>query len=86
MQKFFNILMLVLTIIFIYSVFDYYFSNKNIETKNYNRSNLDKILKDKISGLKVLDNDTNDVIEFNNSLQIQTNGEKKRNFWELFKR
>ncbi len=78
--------MLVLTIIFIYSVFDYYFSNKNIETKNYNRSNLDKILKDKISGLKVLDNDTNDVIEFNNSLQIQTNGEKKRNFWELFKR
>ena len=78
--------MLVLTIIFIYSVFDYYSSNKNIETKNYNRSNLDKILKDKISGLKVLDNDTNDVIEFNNSLQIQTNGEKKRNFWELFKR
>ena len=78
--------MLVLIIIFIYSVFDYYFSNKNIETKNYNRSNLDKILKDKISGLKVLDNDTNDVIEFNNSLQIQTNGEKKRNFWELFKR
>ena len=80
MQKFFNILMLVLTIIFIYSVFDYYFSNKNIETKNYNRSNLDKILKDKISGLKVLDNDTNDVIEFNNSLQIQTNGEKKKKF------
>ncbi len=72
--------------IFIYSVFDYYSSKKNIETKNYNRSNLDKIFKDKTSDLKVLENDTDNVIEFNNSLENQSNGEKKRSFWDLFKR
>ena len=54
MYKFINILMFTVITIFIYSVFDYYSSKKNIETKNYNRSNLDKIFKDKTSDLKVL--------------------------------
>ena len=80
MYKFINILMFTVIIIFIYSVFDYYSSKKNIETKNYNRSNLDKIFKDKTSDLKVLENDTDNVIEFNNSLENQTNGEKKKKF------
>tara|TARA_B100000575_G_C23116496_1_gene645486 strand:+ start:1335 stop:1598 length:264 start_codon:yes stop_codon:yes gene_type:complete len=86
MYKFINILMFLIILIFFFNVLNYYSSNKNIETKNFNRLNIDKILKEKISNLKILDNDTNNVIEFNNSLKNQTNDEKKRSFWELFKK
>jgi len=78
--------MFLIILIFFFNVLNYYSSNKNIETKNFNRLNIDKILKEKISNLKILDNDTNNVIEFNNSLKNQTNDEKKRSFWELFKK
>ena len=45
----------------------YYSSNKNIKNKDYKRSNIDEILKEKLDNLPILSNDTNDVIEFNNS-------------------
>ncbi len=52
--------------------------------KNYNRNNIDEILKEKISDLPVFSNDTNDVIEFNNSIEDNTS-KKKRSFWDLLK-
>ena len=68
------------------SVLKYYTSSKNIVSKDYNRSNVDQILKEKISNLPVLKNDTNNVIVFNDSFENEMNeGEKKRNFWELLK-
>ena len=84
MIKIFNIIMFLLIIIFILSIYNYYSSNKNIDAKNYNRKNIDRILKEKIFDLPVLKNDTNNVIEFNNSLEKNTN-EKKRGFWDLLK-
>ena len=78
--------MLLLVAIFIITISKYYFSNKNLDSKSYNRSNIDEILKEKIADLKVLENDTNNIIEFNNSLEGETNEEKKRNFWDLLKR
>ena len=78
--------MLFLVTLFILSILKYYFSNKNLDSKSYNRSNIEKILKEKITDLKVLENDTNSIIEFNNSLEGETNEEKKRNFWDLLKR
>ena len=78
--------MLLLVAIFIITISKYYFSNKNLDSKSYNRSNIDEILKEKIADLKVLENDTNNIIEFNNSLEEETNEEKKRNFWDLLKR
>ena len=84
MIKIFNIIMFLLIIIFILSIYNYYSSNKNIDAKNYNRKNIDRILKEKIFDLPVLKNDTNNVIEFNNSLEENTN-EKKRSFWDLLK-
>ena len=71
---------------FMLSVFKYYTSSKNIISKDYNRSNVDQILKEKISNLPVLKNDTNNVIVFNDSFENEMNeGEKKRSFWELLK-
>ena len=85
MIKIFNIIMFLLIIIFILSIYNYYSSNKNIDAKNYNRKNIDQILKEKITDLPVLKNDTNNVIEFNNSLKNDIEENKKRNFWDLLK-
>ena len=78
--------MLLLVALFIITISKYYFSNKNLDSKSYNRSNIDEILKEKIADLKVLENDTNNIIEFNNSLEGETKEEKKRNFWDLLKK
>ena len=85
MIKVFNIVMLLLAIIFILSTYNYYSSNKNVDAKNYNRKNIDQILKEKIIDLPVLKNDTDSVIEFNNSLKDGIEENKKRSFWDLLK-
>ena len=86
MIKIFNIIMFLLIIIFILSIYNYYSSNKNVDAKNYNRKNIDQILKEKIIDLPVLKNDTNNVIEFNNSLKNDIEENKKRSFWDLLKK
>ncbi len=81
-----NILMVLIIILFIFFTYKYYSSNKNINTKDYNRLNIDLILKDKTSGLPILKNNTNNIIEFNNSLENEIDKyEKKRKFWDLLK-
>ncbi len=85
MYKILNIFMLLFVLIFIFVIFKYYLSSKNIDVKNYNRLNIDQILKDKIKDLPILVNDTNNVIEFNDSLNSEINDEKKRSFWNLLK-
>ena len=50
---------------------------------DYNRSNIDSILKEKIRDLPILANDTSNIIEFNDSFNEEKNNEKKRSFWEL---
>ena len=60
--------------------------NKNLSNKNYNRLNIDQIINEKINNLPILDNDTNNVVEFNDSFDDEINNNKKRNFWDLFKK
>ena len=83
MFKIINILMSLLVIFFIFKVFSFYSSNKNISFKNYNRSNIDLILQEKIKDLPSLTNDTSNIIEFNDSFDEEGNSDKKRSFWEL---
>ena len=85
MIKILNIIMFLLIIIFTLSIYNYYSSNKNIDAKNFNRKNIDQILKEKIIDLPILKNDTNNVIEFNNSLKNEIEDNKKRSFWDLIK-
>ena len=82
--KLFNTVIFLIFIIFFVIIFKYYSSSKNMNEKNQNRLNINEIIKEKISDLPVLPNDTNDIIEFNNSL-VDTTNEKKRSFWELIK-
>jgi len=86
MIKAFNIFMVFIIFVFILSISNYYFSKKNINSKNFNRSNIDQILKEKITDLPILFNDTNNVIEFNNSIESETDIKKKRSFWDLIKK
>ena len=86
MIKIFNIIMFLIIIIFILSIYNYYSSNKNVDAKNYNRKNIDQILKEKIIDLPVLKNDTDNVIEFNNSLKDGIEENERRSFWDLLKK
>ena len=77
MSKILNFLMILLIIFFVWSIFNYYSSKKNIDRKNFNRSNIDEILREKITNLPVLTNDTDNAIEFNNSLESDVKNNKK---------
>ena len=77
--------MIIIIMFFILFIYNYYSSNKNINTKSFNRLNVDQLLKEKISELPVLDNDTANVIEFNDSIETEFDNEKKRSFWNLLK-
>ena len=86
MLKILNIIILTLIFLFIFNVYNYYSSNKNINIKEFNRINIEKILEKKIINLPILINDTNNVIKFNNSLENEINDNKKRSFWNLLRK
>ena len=85
MSKIFNIFLGVLILIFFLNIYSFYSSNKNLESKEFNRSNIDQIINKKISNLPVLKNDTNDVIEFNDGFSNEIKDNKRRSFWNLLK-
>ena len=85
MNKFINTFFLLIVIIFFISLYKYYSSNTNIETKSFNRNNINEIISTKISDLPILINDTDDVIIFNDGLSNKNNKKKKRSFWNLLK-
>ncbi len=86
MNKILNLFMFILIIFFVFNIFMYYVSNKNIDLKKLNRNNIEQILKKKTTNLPILVNDTNDIIEFNNSLENEMHDNKKRSFWDLLKK
>jgi hypothetical protein len=85
MYKILNIFFVLLIFIFFWSSYQYYFSNKNLNDKKFNRSNIDEIINRKITNLPVLNNDTNKIIEFNNSISDRLSIDKTRSFWNLLK-
>lgn len=62
-----------------------YLSNNNREKINSNRTNIYSKIKDNLSNLPLLKNDTDNVIEFNSGYNDRDN-KVKRNFWNLFKK
>ena len=85
MKKLIKILIFILILIFFFTTYKYYSSNKNIESKKYNRNNIDEIINNKISNLPLLKNDTNNVIEFNDGFSNKLKNDKPRSFWNLLK-
>ena len=85
MNKVLNILMILLVAIFISFTIKYYSSSKNIVNRDFNRLNIDNILNEKVRNLPILSNDTNNIIQFNDSIEKDIKDEKKRSFWDLLK-
>jgi len=85
MTKLINIFFLSLILAFFFLTYRYYSSNKNIEAKNFNRININEIINKKISNLPVLNNDTSNVIEFNDGYSNEIKNNKPRSFWNLLK-
>ena len=85
MHKLLNVIFLILVIFFLLSIYNYYSSNKNLKTKNFNRKNIDEIISEKIIYLPILSNDTNTVIIFNDSFSNKKDNGKKRSFWDLLR-
>ena len=85
MYKIINFFFVIIIFLFFFNVFKYYSSNKNIKTININRANIEKITKTKITNVPILENDTNNVIEFNSSFSEEIKDNKSRNFWNLLK-
>ena len=85
MNKFLNIFFFIFILIFFYSTYKFYSSNKNIQAKNFKRDNINEIINTKISNLPILKNDTEDVIEFNDGFSNKLKNDKPRSFWNLLK-
>ena len=85
MMKLLNIFMIILVTLFFLNIYQYYSSNKNAELKSYNRDNINEIINNKISNLPILNDDTNNIIEFNDGYSNIKKKEKQRSFWDLLK-
>ena len=85
MSKIFNIFLSILILIFFFNIYKFYSSNKNLESKEFNRNNIKQIIYKKISNLPILKNDTENVIEFNDGFFNKIKNENLRSFWDLLK-
>ena len=85
MTKVINFLFFLVVLIFFFLTYRYYSSNKNIEAKDFNRTNINEIINTKVSNLPVLNNDTSDVIEFNDGYSNKIKDDKPRSFRNLLK-
>jgi len=83
-KKIFLFLIILLIILFFYFTVIYYFSEENIKNINLSRTTIQEKFDEKYSNLPFLDNDTNNVIEFNTGLNLEN--KVKRNFWDLIKK
>ena len=85
MYKVINFIFVIIIILFFFSIFKFYSSNNNVKKVNLNRNNIEDILKTKITNIPILENNTNDIIEFNSSFSEEIKNDEPRNFWNLFK-
>ncbi len=85
MKKVLNILLILIVLIFFFGTYKFYSSNKNLNTRKFNRNNIEQIIKDKTHDLPILLNDTNNIIQFNDSFSDNINLDKSRSFWNLLK-
>ena len=85
MSKIINLFFLFFILFFIFFTFKYYSSQKNIDAKDFNKKNIDEIINQKILNLSILENNTNNVIQFNDGYSNEIKDDKSRSFWDLLK-
>jgi CHASE3 domain sensor protein len=82
-KKVINLFFLLLFFIFVISTMAFYFSDENIRKTNKFRSvytlNLNKV----ITNLPLLKNDTSDIIQYKNDVEVFKKKKKNYTFWDL---
>ena len=75
------LIFIIIIILFLFFTGKYYFSNENIKKSYRAYKNIDEKIKVYSKDLPILENDTQDIIEY----VKQTNKKKKKkfNFWKL---
>ena len=84
-KEIYKVIYFIIILLFVYLLFAIYFSEENIKKIKKNRVHIENSLKDYLSNLPILENDTNDVITYNSSEFLEKKI-KKRKFWELLKK
>ena len=84
-NKIIRFVIIIIVLSFFGFSFNYYISDRNINTVKNNRENLESKILESTSNLPLLPNDTNNVIEFNSGFENSNKQNFKRSFWELFK-
>ena len=82
-KKIKNIFYLVSIAIFIILTTRFYFSDQNIRETNKSRSLYSVKLNNNTQNLPLLKNDTNNIIEYINDVEIYKKKKKKYTFWDL---
>ena len=83
LKKIINIFYLTSFLIFIILTVRFYFSDQNIRETNKSRSFYSVKINYKIQNLPLLKNDTNNIIEYINDVEVYKKNKKKFTFWDL---
>ena len=75
------LIFIVIILLFIFFTGRYYFSDENIKKSYRSQKNIEEKIKVYAKNLPILENDTNDVIEY--VKQTDKKKKKKFNFWKL---
>tara|TARA_B110000014_G_C19598735_1_gene317504 strand:- start:12 stop:272 length:261 start_codon:yes stop_codon:yes gene_type:complete len=75
------LIFIVIILLFLFFTGRYYFSDENIKKSYRSQKNIDEKIKVYAKNLPILENDTNDVIEY--VKQTDKKKKKKFNFWKL---
>ena len=80
-KKYINLSILLFSLIFIFLISKYYFSDQNKKKSYRSLNRLDKKINKYAQNLPLLKDDTNNIIEFVEN--TGSNNKKKYNFWKL---
>ena len=83
LKKIKNIFYLVSFFIFIILTTRFYFSDQNIRETNKSRSLYSVKLNNNTQNLPLLKNDTNNIIEYIDDIEVYKKKKKKYTFWDL---
>ena len=86
LKKIQNIFYLILFFVFIIFTISFYFSDQNIKETNKSRSIYAVKLNYNTQNLPLLKNDTNNIIEYKNDVEVYKKKKKNFKFWELLKK
>ena len=75
------LIFIVIILLFVFFTGKYYFSDENIKKSYRSQKNIDEKIKVYAKNLPILENDTNEVIEY--VKQTDKKKKKKFNFWKL---